>query len=191
MQAAPSAACDQVEIDAIPEPRWERRGANTTSSAGLPTTAGTRSHRERSLPRFNIPPTATSGHLTLRLPDGSEGVASLAWYCRERADERRLAAILIADMAGYSRLMEHDEEGVLVRQKSHRRELINPEIAGRGGRIVKTLATGCWWSSAPPRTPCGAPSTSNQPWPSAKARARWTGESSYRIGINLVDILSD
>ena len=56
----------------------------------------------------------------------------------ERADGTPLAAILVTDMAGYSRLMEQDEEGVLVRQKSHRRELIDPEIAGRGGRIVKT-----------------------------------------------------
>jgi hypothetical protein len=43
--------------------------------------------------------------------------------------ERRLAAILVADMAGYSRLMEQDEEGVFERQKRHRRELIDPEIA--------------------------------------------------------------
>ena len=56
--------------------------------------------------------------------------------------ERRLAAILVTDMAGYSRLMEQDEEGVLVRQKSHRRELIDPEIAGCGGRIVKTTGDG-------------------------------------------------
>ena len=56
--------------------------------------------------------------------------------------ERRLAAILVADMAGYSRLMEQDEEDVLTRQKTHRRELIDPEIAGRGGRIVKTTGDG-------------------------------------------------
>jgi class 3 adenylate cyclase len=46
---------------------------------------------------------------------------------------RRLAAILVADMAGYSRLMEQDEEGVLERQKRHRRELIDPEITRYGG----------------------------------------------------------
>ena len=56
--------------------------------------------------------------------------------------ERRLAAILAADMAGYSRLMEQDEDGVLNRQKKHRRELIDPEIASRGGRIVKTTGDG-------------------------------------------------
>ena len=56
--------------------------------------------------------------------------------------ERQLAAILVADMAGYSRLMEQDEEGVLERQKRHRRELIDPEIARRGGHIVKTTGDG-------------------------------------------------
>lgn len=56
--------------------------------------------------------------------------------------ERRLAAILAADMAGYSRLMEHDEESVVTRQKAHRLELFNPEIASRGGRIVKTTGDG-------------------------------------------------
>jgi class 3 adenylate cyclase len=45
-------------------------------------------------------------------------------------------------MAGYSRLMEQDEEGVLERQKRHRRELIDPAIARRGGRIVKTTGDG-------------------------------------------------
>ena len=56
--------------------------------------------------------------------------------------ERRLAAILVADMAGYSRLMEQDEDGVLQRQKAHRHALIDPAIAGRGGRIVKTTGDG-------------------------------------------------
>jgi class 3 adenylate cyclase len=56
--------------------------------------------------------------------------------------ERRLAAILVADMAGYSRLTEQDEEGVLDRQKTHRRQLIDPEIARRGGHIVKTTGDG-------------------------------------------------
>src|SRR5262249_10147592 len=55
---------------------------------------------------------------------------------------RRLAAILAADVAGYSRLMEADEEGTLARLKAHHRELINPRIAERRGRIVKTTGDG-------------------------------------------------
>src|SRR5215831_12502285 len=56
--------------------------------------------------------------------------------------ERRLVAILAADMAGYSRLMEADEEGTLARLKAHRSELIDPKIAAHRRRIVKTTCDG-------------------------------------------------
>src|SRR5437773_3399970 len=56
--------------------------------------------------------------------------------------ERRLAAILAADVAGYSRLIGADEEGTLARLKAHRRELIDPKIAEHKGRIVKTTGDG-------------------------------------------------
>ena len=56
--------------------------------------------------------------------------------------ERRLAAILAADVAGYSRLMGRDEAGTLNRLRTHRRELIDPEIAEHKGRIVKTTGDG-------------------------------------------------
>jgi adenylate cyclase len=59
----------------------------------------------------------------------------------ERA-ERRLAAILAADIAGYSRLTGADEEGTLTRLKAHRRELIDPKIAAHRGRLVKTTGDG-------------------------------------------------
>jgi adenylate cyclase len=56
--------------------------------------------------------------------------------------ERRLAAILAADVAGYSRLMGLDEEGTLARLKAHRRELIDPKLEEHRGRIVKTTGDG-------------------------------------------------
>jgi adenylate cyclase len=56
--------------------------------------------------------------------------------------ERRLAAIPAADVAGYSRLIEVDEEGTLGRLKALRAELIDPKIAGHKGRIVKTTGDG-------------------------------------------------
>ena len=56
--------------------------------------------------------------------------------------ERRLAAILAADVAGYSRLMEADEEGTLTQLKTHRRELVDPKITEFGGRVVKTTGDG-------------------------------------------------
>jgi class 3 adenylate cyclase len=55
---------------------------------------------------------------------------------------RRLAAILAADVAGYSRLMGADEEGTHERLKAHRRELVDPKISEHSGRIVKTTGDG-------------------------------------------------
>jgi adenylate cyclase len=56
--------------------------------------------------------------------------------------ERRLAAILAADVAGYSRLMGADEEGTLAALRAHRREFLDPKIAEHRGRIVKTTGDG-------------------------------------------------
>ncbi len=56
--------------------------------------------------------------------------------------ERKLTAILAADVVGYSRLMEADEAGTLSALKSHRKELIDPEIAERNGRVVKLMGDG-------------------------------------------------
>src|SRR5499427_3514020 len=55
---------------------------------------------------------------------------------------RRLAAILAADVAGYSRLMGADEEGTHERLRAHHRELIDPKISEHRGRIVKTTGDG-------------------------------------------------
>ena len=59
----------------------------------------------------------------------------------ERA-ERRLTAILAADVAGYSRLMGVDEEGTLVALKGLRKSLIDPKISEHRGRVVKTTGDG-------------------------------------------------
>ena len=56
--------------------------------------------------------------------------------------ERKLAAIVAADVAGYSRLMAADEEGTLARLKAHRKALIDPKIAEHSGRIIKTTGDG-------------------------------------------------
>jgi TolB-like protein len=56
--------------------------------------------------------------------------------------ERRLTAILAADVAGYSRLMGADEEGTLAQLKAHRRTLIDPKINEHRGRIVKSTGDG-------------------------------------------------
>ena len=56
--------------------------------------------------------------------------------------ERRLAAILAADVVGFSRLMGEDETGTLERLKSLRKELVQPKITKRKGRIVKLMGDG-------------------------------------------------
>lgn len=56
--------------------------------------------------------------------------------------ERRLAAVLAADVAGYSRLMGSDEEGTLARLKAVRKALVDPAISSHRGRIVKTTGDG-------------------------------------------------
>lgn len=55
---------------------------------------------------------------------------------------RRLAAILAADIVGYSRLMSEDEAGTLEAVKAHRKEVFDPEVARHGGRIVKLMGDG-------------------------------------------------
>ena len=56
--------------------------------------------------------------------------------------QRRLAAILAADVVGYSRLMERDEAGTLVALKLRRRNILDPLLAQHGGRVVKTMGDG-------------------------------------------------
>jgi class 3 adenylate cyclase len=60
----------------------------------------------------------------------------------EERVERRLAAIFAGDVAGYSRLMEIDEEGTLAALKRHRRELVDPKIKEHRGRVVKLTGDG-------------------------------------------------
>src|SRR5512145_3310306 len=59
----------------------------------------------------------------------------------ERA-QRHLAAILVADVVGYSRLMEQDEADTFERLRAHRKELFEPEIAKHHGRIFKLMGDG-------------------------------------------------
>ncbi len=56
--------------------------------------------------------------------------------------ERRLAAILSTDVAGYSRLMSEDEAGTLAALKAHRAEFIDPTVNEYGGRLVKLMGDG-------------------------------------------------
>src|SRR5262245_58516658 len=103
--------------------------------------------------------------------------------------ERRLAAIIAADVAGYSRLIECDEEGTLGRLKMLRAEVIDPQIAGHRGRIVKTTGDGLLaeFASVVDALRCAAEmqvamAESNAPLPPDR-------RIEFRIGINVGDIV--
>src|SRR5688572_904392 len=103
--------------------------------------------------------------------------------------ERRLAAILVADMAGYSRLMEQDELGVLERQKRHRRELIDPEVARRGGHIVKTTGDGMLAEFAAAQDAVRCAIDIQTAMAERERASPMDRRITYRIGINLGDVV--
>ncbi len=110
------------------------------------------------------------------------------------ADENvthRLAAILAADMVGYSRLMEADEAGTIARQKARRVELIDPKIAAHNGRIVKTTGDGLLveFASAVDAVRCAV--EVQQAMAEREAEVAEDRRIRYRIGINLGDIVLD
>jgi len=103
--------------------------------------------------------------------------------------ERRLAAVLAADMVGYSRLMEVDERGTLARFKTHRIELIDPAIAKNRGRIIKTTGDGILveFHSVADAVLCATEIQRRMARRNADvAPAHWI---QFRIGINLGDVI--
>jgi class 3 adenylate cyclase len=104
---------------------------------------------------------------------------------------RRLAAILAADVAGYSLLMGADEEGTLERLKTHRRQLIDPKIAEHRGRVVKTTGDGLLaeFPSVVDAVRCAAEvqlgMLDREPDLLDERRIR------FRIGINLGDVIAE
>jgi class 3 adenylate cyclase len=109
----------------------------------------------------------------------------------EERVQRRLAAILAADMVGYSRLMEADEVGTIARQKAHRAELVDPEITAHGGRIVKTMGDGILieFPSVVSATECAV--AIQRAMAEREARVSDDRRIQYRVGINLGDIVID
>jgi adenylate cyclase len=103
--------------------------------------------------------------------------------------ERKLAAILAADVVGYSRLMGHDEEGTLRRLKAHLGELVEPHIAAHRGRIVKRTGDGLLvdFSSAVEAVRCAVEIQSGMA--DRNRTALDDSRIEFRIGINLGDVI--
>ena len=102
---------------------------------------------------------------------------------------RRLAAILAADVAGYSRLMGADEEGTHERLKALRRELLDPKIAEHRGRVVKTTGDGMLveFGSVVDAVRCAV--EVQQAMPERNSGAAADNRIELRIGINLGDVI--
>src|SRR6266436_3015492 len=105
--------------------------------------------------------------------------------------ERKLAAILAADVAGYSRLMGVDEEGTLARLKAHRRELIDPRIAEHRGRIVKTTGDGLLVEFASPVEAVRCASEIQTAMREREGSLPEDRRIEIRVGINLGDVIID
>lgn len=105
--------------------------------------------------------------------------------------DRRLTTILAADLAGYSRMMAADEEGVVERVRQVRREVIDPAVAEGGGRIVKTMGDGLLVEFS---SPVEAVRTALTVQKDMLARERAEPEDNrlrFRVGVNLGDVIVD
>jgi adenylate cyclase len=109
----------------------------------------------------------------------------------EQPVERRLAAILAADVAGYSRLMEADEEGTHDRLKAHLRELVDPKIREHRGRVVKNTGDGflAEFPSVVEAVRCAA--EVQRGMADRNANIQDHGRITFRIGINLGDVIAE
>ena len=125
---------------------------------------------------------------------GGTFVQKRVYYSWERTGatmERRLTAILAADVVGYSRLMGEDEVGTLARLKTCRRELVDPAIEEFHGRIVKLMGDGALveFASVVDAVQCAAAiqrrmAGHDQGAPEAQ-------RIQFRIGVNLGDVIVD
>ncbi len=105
--------------------------------------------------------------------------------------ERRLAAILAADVAGYSRLMGSDEVATLRALKMHRRELVDPSIARHHGRIVKTTGDGMLVEFASIVDAVGCAVSVQRGMIDRNKAVPDEKRIVFRIGINVGDIIID
>ena len=105
--------------------------------------------------------------------------------------KRKLAAILAADIAGYSRLMGVDEAGTLAHLKEHRRELIDPRYKQYRGRVVKTTGDGILVEFQSVVDALGCAIDVQRGMRERNAHVPTERRIEFRIGINVGDIIID
>jgi len=109
----------------------------------------------------------------------------------EERVQRRIAAILVADVAEYARLVSANEEDTIQRLKGHLRELIEPRVADHGGRIVKTTGDGFLAEFASPVEAVRCALELQQGMELRNADVPAERRIDFRIGINLGDVVVD
>lgn len=109
----------------------------------------------------------------------------------EIAESRRLAAIVAIDMVGFSRLMQADEAGTVARQRAIHDQLIQPKVAEFDGRIVKTTGDGALIEFASTVNAVSCAAAIQRQMASREAEIPENRRITYRMGINLGDIISD
>lgn len=108
-----------------------------------------------------------------------------------RTLERRLAVVLAADMVGFSRLIQADEMDVLLRQKDHRKKLIDPEIKRNRGRIFKTTGDGILAEFASAQDAVRCAIEIQKMMRRREVDREEDRRILYRVGINLGDVVFD
>src|SRR5690349_24187923 len=104
-------------------------------------------------------------------------------------ERRRLAAILAADVVGYSRLMGQDESGTVVRLRALRREHFEPALARHGGRLVKLTGDGALAEFASAVDALGAAIEFQQAMVEANREQPEDSDVVFRIGVHLGDLI--
>ena len=109
----------------------------------------------------------------------------------EKPVERKLVALIAADMVGYSRLMEEDEEGTHNRLQSLREELINPEIAAHNGRVATLAGDGVLVEFASTAQAVNCAAKIQLGMAERNKRRPLSEQAIFKIGIHLGDVIVD
>jgi adenylate cyclase len=103
--------------------------------------------------------------------------------------QRKLTAIMAADVVGYSRLMELDEADTLARLQANRRAIVMPRIASHGGRVVKLMGDGSLIEFASVVSAVACALEIQVAMAGTDAREPADRRIRYRIGLNLGDVM--
>lgn len=105
--------------------------------------------------------------------------------------DRKLTTILAADLAGFSRLIAADEEGIIRRLRAVRKDIIDPTITARNGRIIKTMGDGMLVEFSSPVQALRAALGIQRYMHAHESQVAETTRLKFRIGINLGDVVID